>query len=145
MYQKMMKLMAKKNNKKGFTLVELMVVVIIIGILVAIAIPVYNSVQTNAKVNAYNANVRTLEGSAAQMLAENSPLPAAGVTWTSADTGTAATDWVHYLKAWPSNPFSGATAAPTGYSVGTGTFSADYTVTIKADGTITCSPDTMTK
>jgi len=53
-------LMRKMKNDKGFTLVELMIVVVIIGILIAIAIPVYNNIQTNAQTRACEANQRTI-------------------------------------------------------------------------------------
>ncbi|MDO8886491.1 prepilin-type N-terminal cleavage/methylation domain-containing protein [Candidatus Oleimmundimicrobium sp.] len=52
----------KFKGEKGFTLVELMVVILIIGILVGIAIPVYNQAQAKAKANACKANLRTLDG-----------------------------------------------------------------------------------
>lgn len=49
------------KNKKGFTLVELMIVVVIMGILVAVAIPIYNSVTKGVEKRACEANVRILE------------------------------------------------------------------------------------
>lgn len=39
------------NNKKGFSLVEIMIVVVILGILVAVAIPVYNGISKSRKID----------------------------------------------------------------------------------------------
>lgn len=60
------------RSKKGFTLVELMVVVVILGILVAIAVPVYNSVTDTAEANACKANQRTIESAIMQWYADGS-------------------------------------------------------------------------
>ena len=53
-------------NKKGFTLVELMIVVVILGILVAIAVPVYSSVTRNAEKKTCFANMRMISGACVQ-------------------------------------------------------------------------------
>lgn len=62
---------ALKEDQKGFTLVELMVVVVIIGVLVAIAIPVYNATTERAQLGACQANQRMIEGAAQQYIANN--------------------------------------------------------------------------
>lgn len=73
-----------RKNKKGFTLVELMVVVVIIGILVAIAIPLFNATSAKAKEGACHANQRMIDGAIQQYYA-NTGGTAASV---SALTGT---------------------------------------------------------
>ena len=51
-------MLKKLNNKKGFTLTEMLIVVAIIAVLVAIAIPVFNGALTKSKEAADVANIR---------------------------------------------------------------------------------------
>ena len=51
----------KKNNKKGFTLVELVIVVAVMAILVAVAIPTISSITTKAQGAVNDSNARTIE------------------------------------------------------------------------------------
>ncbi len=50
--------MKKMQNKKGFTLMEMLIVVAIIAILVAIAIPTFSSALDKANIAADKANIR---------------------------------------------------------------------------------------
>ena len=55
----MISTLKKKLNKKGFTLAELLVVVAIIAILVAIAIPTFSAATKKAKLAVDDANIRS--------------------------------------------------------------------------------------
>ena len=92
------------RKDEGFTLVELMVVVLIIGILVAIAIPVFNAAKANAQRKSCFANQRTIEGAAQTFQADGGVMPPA-----AAITGT--TNWLvpTYVKTTPTCPVFKAT------------------------------------
>ena len=63
--------MRKMLNKKGFSLVELMIVVVIMGILIAVAIPLYNNITKNAKDKTCASNIDTIENAAVVYMTEN--------------------------------------------------------------------------
>ena len=89
-----------KRDNKGFTLVELMVVLLILGILVAIVVPLYNNAQEKAADTAHAANIRTLEGAGQQYLAVEGA-PDSNEVWTGTENEET---WNSYVKEWPDVP-----------------------------------------
>lgn len=77
------------NKKSGFTLVEIMIVVAIIGLLAAIAIPNFVKARTTAQKNACINNLRQMDGAKEQYALESKI-----ATGTTVDTSVV----VGYLK-----------------------------------------------
>lgn len=67
----MLKMLTKKKNQKGFTLLELMIVVAIIGILAAIVVPTYITAQANSRGAKILADLRTLDSAVISYEAAN--------------------------------------------------------------------------
>ncbi len=91
--------MRKMLGKKGFTLVEIMIVVAIIGLLAAIAIPNFMRARERAQTNACIANLKQVDG-AKTLRALDANLSTGG-TVVMTDLVTA------YIKATPSCPAGG--------------------------------------
>lgn len=87
----------RRNRCRGFTMMELMILVAIIGIIVAIASPYYIKYSRNARKSACITNMKKLEGSV--MLAKMAGIAAPGVSDLVGPS--------NYLRSMPTCPNTG--------------------------------------
>ena len=99
-----MKHSKNKLNKKGFTLAELLIVVAIIGVLVAISIPVYSKLVQKARLAANQANARAAY-SAVEIQFLTSNHRSEGETYYTYDTETGQ---IGTVSSYDHNDFAGS-------------------------------------
>lgn len=92
-----------KKQKKGFTLVEIMIVVLIIGLLAAIALPGFARARTRAQENACINNLRQIESAKDQYAMDFGLTTGQSVTLTNLISE-------EILKSAPSCPVGGEAA-----------------------------------
>ncbi|WP_300408636.1 prepilin-type N-terminal cleavage/methylation domain-containing protein [Lagierella sp.] len=116
----MKRLYSKKS--KGFTLIELIIVIAILAVLAAIALPRYNNSKRKSVVTAHNSNVKVLESAALNYVANGG----LSVTWPED------LSYKDYVKNYPK--------VPKGIEELKAQSGTPYKVTISDKGDVTVTP-----
>ncbi len=104
----------KMRAKSGFTLVEILIVVVILGILAAIVIPQFTEASTEAKTSSLCTDLQTMRSQIElYKIQHNDDLPGAGgasfvlaLTGQTDVAGAVGTDYGPYLQKIPMNQFN---------------------------------------